>query len=125
MLIAGETGDNVLRYVSQEKCNDAPLSQTVLLWLDTGKVEFEGYTDRKDKDFVTATQAATYQAPARDTAKEFILEYLKDGAKETSDLDEAMKAMGVSIGTLKRAKADLKTDGKLEYFNEGFGPSKK
>ena len=125
VLIAGETGDNVLRYVSQEKCNDAPLSQTVLFRLDTGKVEFEGYTDRKDKDFVTATQAATYQAPARDTAKEFILDYLKDGAKETSDLDEAMKAMGVSIGTLKRAKADLKTDGKLMYFSEGFGPSKK
>ena len=125
VLIAGETGDNVLRYVSQEKCNDAPLSQTVLFRLDTGKVEFEGYTDRKDKDFVTATQAATYQAPARDTAKEFILDYLKDGAKETSDLDEAMKAMGVSIGTLKRAKADLKTDGKLKYFSEGFGPSKK
>lgn len=74
---------------------------------------------------MTATQAATYQAPARDTAKEFILDYLKDGAKETSDLDEAMKAMGVSIGTLKRAKADLKTDGKLMYFSEGFGPSKK
>ena len=71
------------------------------------------------------TQAAAHQAPARDTAKEFILDYLKDGAKETSDLDEAMKAMGISIGTLKRAKADLKTDGKLEYFNEGFGPSKK
>jgi len=125
VLIAGETGDNVLRYVSQEKCNDAPLSQTVLFRLDTGKVEFEGYTDRKDKDFVTATQAAAHQAPARDTAKEFILDYLKDGAKETSDLDEVMKAMGISIGTLKRAKADLKTDGKLEYFNEGFGPSKK
>ncbi len=124
VLIAGEAEGNV-RYISQEKSNYGALSQTVLFTLDTGKIEFQGYTDKRDKDFVTATQAATYQAPARDTAKEFILEYLKDGAKETSDLDKAVKAMGVSIGTLKRAKADLKTDGKLAYFSEGFGASKK
>ena len=124
VLIAGEAGDGV-RYISQEKSNYGALSQTVLFTLDTGKIEFQGYTDKRDKDFVTATQAATYQAPARDTAKEFILEYLKDGTKETSDLDKAVKAMGVSAKTLQRAKADLKTDGKLVYFSEGFGASKK
>ena len=49
----------------------------------------------------------------------------KDGAKETSDLDKAMKAMGISDKTLQRAKTDLKTDGKLKYFNRGFGQDKK
>ena len=124
VLIAGEAG-NKLRYLSQEKCNDAPLSQTVLFRLDSGKVEFDSYTDKKDKDFVMANQAATYQAPARDTAKDFILDYLKDGEKETADLDEAMKAMGISDGTLKRAKTDLKKENTITYFSRGYGPDKK
>lgn len=124
VLIAGEAG-NKLRYLSQEKCNDAPLSQTVLFRLDSGKVEFDSYTDKKDKDFVMANQAATYQAPARDTAKDFILDYLKGGEKETADLDEAMKAMGISERTLQRAKADLKKDNVITYFSRGYGPDKK
>lgn len=124
VLIAGEAGNN-LRYLSQEKCNDAPLSQTVLFRLDSGKVEFDSYTDKRDKDFVTANQASTYQAPARDTAKDFILDYLKDGEKETADLDEAMTAMGISARTLQRAKADLKKEGAIIYFNRGYGSAKK
>ena len=71
-----------------------------------------------------ANQAATYQAPARDTAKDFILDYLKDGEKETADLDEAMKAMGISDITLKRAKTDLKKENAIVYFSRGFNPKK-
>lgn len=107
VLIAGEANDG-LRYISQEKSNYGPQAQTVLFRLDSGKVEFEGYTDKKDKDYVTAATAATYQAPAREDAKAFILDYLKDGEKETADLDGMMKAQGISGRTLERAKADLK-----------------
>lgn len=120
VLIAGEVNDG-LRYISQEKSNYGPLAQTVLFRLDSGKVEFEGYTDKKDKDYVTAA-AATYQAPAREDAKAFILDYLKDGEKETADLDGMMKAMGISKGTLERAKAELKKDGQIVYFSRGFKP---
>lgn len=121
VLIAGEANDG-LRYLSQEKSNYGPLQKTVLFRLDTGKIEVEGYTDKKDKDFVTAAAAATQQAPARDTAKEFILDYLKDGEKETADLDDMMKAQGISKATLERAKADLKKEGKITYFSRGFNP---
>ena len=121
VLITGETGDG-LRYISQEKSNYGPLAQTVLFKLDSGKIEFEGYTNKKDKDFVSAVQAATYQAPAREDAKAFILDYLKDGEKETADLDGMMKAQGVSSKTLERAKADLKKEGKITYFSRGFKP---
>lgn len=124
VLIAGEANDG-LRYISQEKSNYGPLSQTVLFRLDSGMVEFEGYTDKKDKDYVTAATAATYQAPAREDAKAFILDYLKDGEKETADLDGMMKAQGVSGETLKRAKAELKKDGLITYFNRGYGKEKK
>lgn len=121
VLIAGEAGDGV-RYISQEKSNNGPLAQTVLFRLDSGKVDFEGYSDKKDKDFVATAQAVTYQAPAREDAKGFILEYLKDGEKETSDLDGMMKAQGVSKGTLERAKAALKKEGLITYFSRGFKP---
>lgn len=124
VLIAGE-GNDGLRYLSQEKSNYGPLAQTVLFKLDSGKVEFESYTDKKDKDFVAAVSAATYQAPARGDAKAFILDYLKEGEKETSDLDEMMKAQGISKGTLIRAKADLKKEGQIIYFNRGYGKEKK
>lgn len=124
VLIAGEANDG-LRYISQEKSNYGPLAQTVLFRLDSGKVEFEGYTDKKDKDYVTAATAATYQAPAREDAKTFILDYLKDGEKETADLDGMMKAQGISGRTLERAKADLKKDGKIVYKHRGFGKDKK
>lgn len=124
VLIAGEANDG-LRYISQEKSNYGPLAQTVLFRLDSGKVEFEGYTDKKDKDYVTAATAATYQAPAREDAKAFILDYLKDGEKETADLDGMMKAQGVSGKTLERAKGDLKKTGMIKYFNRGYGKEKK
>lgn len=118
VLIAGEANDG-LRYISQEKSNYGPLAQTVLFRLDSGKVEFEGYTDKKDKDYVTAATAATYQAPAREDAKAFILDYLKDGEKETADLDGMMKAQGISGKTLERAKAELKKEGKIIYVRRG------
>ena len=121
VLIAGEANDG-LRCLSQEKSNYGPLARTVLFRLDSGKVEFEGYTDKKDKDYVTAATAATYQAPAREDAKAFILDYLKDGEKETADLDGMMKAQGISKGTLERAKAELKKDGQIVYFSRGFKP---
>jgi hypothetical protein len=124
VLIAGEANDG-LRYISQEKSNYGPLAQTILFKLDSGKVEFEGRTDKKDKDFVSAASAATYQAPAREDAKAFILDYLKDGEKETSDLDEMMKAQGVSGKTLERAKAELKKDGIIKHFSRGYGKEKK
>lgn len=124
VLIAGEANDG-LRYISQEKSNYGPLAQTVLFRLDSGKVEFEGYTDKKDKDYVTAATAATYQAPAREDAKAFILDYLKDGEKETADLDGMMKAQGISKATLERAKAELKKEGMIKYFNRGYGKEKK
>lgn len=125
VMIAGEADNVGLRYISQEKNNYGPLAQTVLFRLGSGKVEFEGYTDKKDKDFVTSSAAATYQAPAREDAKAFILDYLKDGEKETADLDGMMKAQGVSGETLKRAKAELKKDGLITYFNRGYGKEKK
>ncbi|MBO5197595.1 MAG: AAA family ATPase [Lachnospiraceae bacterium] len=125
VLIAGEADNTGLRYLSHEKNNYGPLGQTVLFRLDSGKVEFEGYTTKKDRDFVMAAAEVTRQAPQRDDAKEFILDYLKDGEVETAELDDAMKAMGVSGRTLERAKGELKKEGRIRYRSEGFAKEKR
>ena len=124
VMIAGEAG-NGLRYLSQEKCNVGPLSPTILFRLDSGGIVFDSFTDKRDREFVQEGQAARYQAPAREDAKEFILDYLKDGEKETAELDGMMKAQGISGETLKRAKAELRKDGKIIYTNRGYGKEKK
>ena len=93
VLIAGETEDK-MRYLSQEKSNYGALADMVLFNLSSGKIEFSGYSDKRDKDFVSEAAASMAQAPQRADAKEFILEYLKDGEKETAELNEAMKAQG-------------------------------
>lgn len=58
-----------------------------------------------------AAQASTHQTPARNDAKAFILDYLKDGERETADLDSMMKARGFLVGhwrELKRNKEGWK-----------------
>lgn len=119
VLIAGEAEGNI-RYISQEKSNYGALSQTVLFTLDTGKIEFQGYTDKRDKDFVMSTQETVRQAPVREYAKECILEYLEDGEKEASDLDSTLKEMGCSNDAIKRAKAELRKEGKVVCVSRGF-----
>ena len=124
VMIAGEAGDG-LRYLSQEKCNVGPLSPTILYRLDGGGITFDSTTEKRDREFMLEGQAARYQAPAREDAKEFILDYLKDGEKETAELDGMMKAQGISTGTLKRAKAELRKEGQIVYINRGQGKDKK
>lgn len=125
VLIAGDAGDG-MRYVSHEKCNYAPQADTVLFRLDTGKIEFGGYTIKKDKDFVSAAAQATYQTPQKDTAKSLLLECLEDGKeKEVAELDDLMKAMGISRNTLSRAKTELRQEGKIKTWSIGYGKEKK
>ncbi len=60
-----------------------------------------------------------------DLAVNFILDFLKDGEKEVSELDEMAKVMNISKNSLKNAKADLKHDGKIKTWSIGYGESKK
>ena len=48
-----------------------------------------------------------------------------NAAEETAELDGMMKAQGISGETLKRAKAELRKDGKIIYTNRGYGKDKK
>lgn len=115
VIMAGETNEQGIRYLSHEKSNYGLTGSTILYGIDNEVVSFKGYTEKKDKDFVTEVDYTTRQAPQREEAKAFILDFLKDGEKEVAELDEMAAAMSISSATLKRAKADLKKDGKLKY----------
>ena len=60
----------------------------------------------------------------KEEAKEFILDFLKNGQKEVSEMDETAKAMGIKEKTLRRAKEDLKKDERIKIFSQGFRPKK-
>ena len=124
VIMAGETNEQGIRYLSHEKSNYGLTGSTILYTIDDEVVNFKGYTFKKDKDFVTEDDYTTRQAPQREEAKEFILDFLKDGEKEVSELDAMAKAQSISANSLKNAKADLKKEGQVKYRSEGYGPSK-
>lgn len=121
VIMAGETSEDGIRYLSHEKSNYGQTGGTVLYAIVDEVIEFKGYTTKKDKDFVTETDFVSRQKPQREEAKEFILEFLKDGEKEVSELDDMAKAMSISANSIKNAKAELKRDGKIKYRTVSLG----
>lgn len=88
-------------------------------------VQFKSYTEKKDKDFVTEIDYNNRQAPLKEEAKEFIIDFLQDGEKEVSELDETAAATSISKNALKNAKADLKKAEKIKIWSIGYEKDKK
>ena len=88
-------------------------------------VQFKSYTEKKDKDFVTEIDYNNRQAPLKEEAKEFIIDFLQDGEKEVSELDETAAATSISKNALKNDKADLKKAGKIKIWSIGYEKDKK
>lgn len=125
VIMAGETNEKGIRYLSHEKSNYGPTGESILYSIEDEVINFKSYTWKKDKDFVTEVDYTTRQAPQKEEAKQFILDFLKDGEKEVSELDEMAAAMSISKATMTRAKADMKKEGKLKYRSCGYGQNKK
>lgn len=125
VIMAGETNEKGIRYLSHEKSNYGPTASSILYAIDEEVIRYKGRTDRKDKDFVTAVDYSTRQAPQREEAENFILEFLQDGEKEVSELDDMAAAMSIGKGTLKRAKTQLRQDRKIKTWSSGYGQNKK
>jgi len=113
VLMAGETNESGVRYLSHEKSNYGMTSDTVLYTIEDEIVKFVDYTTKKDKDFVTEVDYNTKQRPQKDEAKEFILDFLKDGEKEVEEINSTAKVMSISTNSIKNAKAELKREGKI------------
>ena len=125
VIMAGETNEPGIRYLAHEKSNYGRTGSTILYAIEDEVIQFKGYTQKKDKDFVAEADYTTRLAPQRDEAKEFILDFLKDGEKEVAELDEMAAAMSISKNAMKNAKADLKKDGRTKTWSVGYGSNKK
>ncbi len=119
--MVGETGEPGIRYISQEKSNYGLLKPTVLFSIEDEVVKYRGMSDKKDRDFITDANYNTRQAPAKEAAKEFILDFLKDGEKEVTELDEMAGVESISKNALKDAKAELRREGKIKTWSLGNG----
>ena len=122
VLIVGDTGEGNMKYMSHEKSNYGGLQKTILYTLDGEQVVYQGRSDLKDADYIRKDRLPR-SAPARAEAKEIIIETLKEnnGQMKASDLDSVLIGQGVSVGTLKRAKSELKRSKTIRYWKDGFG----
>ena len=125
VLIAGHTGEGNIRYLSHEKSNYAEQEPTILFNIENGKTVYQGTTTKRDKEFVLENVQVSRSAPAKAECKEIILNLLGDAKDHlTKEVDDAVKAAGISTGTLKRCKAELKENGVIRYRCEGYGQAK-
>lgn len=125
VLIAGETGEDNIRYISHEKCNYGPTGETVLFSLGRdGLIKFGGYSSKKDRDYVSSLWIGK-KAGKKEDAKEFILEHLESGKKEVHALTALARAAGHSATAIKRTKQELKEEEKIKIFSTGFGKEKR
>lgn len=124
VIMAGVTKMDGVRYLAHEKSNYGSTASTVLFSIEDEAIRWIGYSNKKDRDYVTEADFNTRQKPQREEAEEFILDFLSDGEKEVSELDDMAKAMSISANALKNAKAELKKSGKIRTWSIGFNPKK-
>lgn len=124
VMIAGYTQERNIRYLSHEKSNYGILGETALFTINEGIAELKDFTEKQDADFVRERDFSAYQAPQRQDAESFIINFLKGGKKPTAELDEVAKAAGISKNTLGRAKTKLRERQILGIKSEGYGQNK-
>lgn len=115
-----------LRYISHEKSNWGKLQDTVLYTLNAGVPTFWSRSNKKDRDFIIEDSQQNRGTPAKEEAKDFILDTLGDhGQMEVAELDELAKVEGISKNALKEAKADLRKENVVHTWSVGYGKTKK
>lgn len=124
VFIVGNTGTDNLRYMSHEKMNNAPTQLTTLFKIQDGAPVFDSTTTKTDCDFMRTKGYQKKEGAAKEEAEQLILDYLKDGEKESEDLTAYMKEF-TSEKTISRAKAFLRRSGQISYKTTGFGGEKK
>lgn len=96
--------------LAHTKSNAESLAETILYTLDydDGLVKFAGYSELTDNEIIAPKEPKKKLSPATDEAKDFLLDFLKDGYAISKDVSEASKSAGISGTTLQRAKEVLK-----------------
>ena len=123
-LMAGRTKDENICYISHEKSNYQKLQKTILFSLTDDGIEYRGTSNRKDRDYMADNISSPAPTPKLDEAREFILENGEDGM-EISELEQMAKAAGITLETIRNARAALKKDKRIKVKSTGFGKEKK
>ena len=102
------------------------MQQSVIYSLDDGVPIFKSYSNKKDKEFILEDSKLKQIIPAREEAKEFILDTLDEQKQmEISELDELALTEGFTKHSIKDAKAELRKENKIHIWSIGYGKDKK
>ena len=124
VLMMGRSNSDGKIYLSHEKSSYSRPRQTVLLHIEdveldgvrTAQAVFDGYTDKKDADFIKEPRVR--QAQTKEDTRDAILNVLADsrlGSMASSELRAAVvKEIGCSDRTYERAYADLVRSGDVK-----------
>ena len=123
VLMMGRSNSDGKIYLSHEKSSYSRPQQTVLLHIEdveldgvrTAQAVFDGYTDKKDADFIKEPRVR--QAQTKEDTRDAILNVLAEsrlGSMASSELRAAVvKEIGCSEGTYNRAYGELVKSGKV------------
>lgn len=121
VLMIGYTNEPGQRYLSHEKSNYGELQETILFQIQDERVVPDGYTWKRDREF-QEENGSQNSAPKRNDCKEWIIGTLaaNGGILKARELDDLSKMDGYSAKTIRTAKNELKSEGKIYYKAEGF-----
>lgn len=121
VIMVGRTADG-LRYAAQEKSNYGPLAETILFTINgDGLASYYGNSKKHDRDFVNERTDQKRNAPAREDAREQLLEALRNagGSMPAEALKEFANAASITASMLRRVKSDMRKEGLIDYEVEG------
>lgn len=125
VLMMGRSKNDGKLYLSHEKASYSAPQQTVLLHIEdtavhgiqTARAVFDGYTDKKDADFIAEKRFRLAQT--KDDTAAAILNTLAEcrlGSMANNDLRAAVLQEGHSQRTYERAYSELVKSGEIEKF---------
>lgn len=124
--MVGDTEQEGVKYLSHEKSNYGRTGKTMLFRNDHGMPTFDGWTDKKDRDFVSEQTRARNDLKDGMAQSECCTAILSELAEHpegvpVKDIDSVItEVMGYPFRMLKRAKKDLKDNNLIVYFKEGM-----
>lgn len=125
VLMVGDTEDEGIKYLSQEKSNYGQTRDTLLFKNENGNPTFHAWSKAKDRDFVmvqTKKRNETSTVSSSDEAKDVIMSELEDHPEGVvaNDLGDMLKAIGFKDWAVQKAKSELKKEKKLVYSRKGM-----
>jgi RecA-family ATPase len=125
VLIAGKTGEGEEHYLSHEKSNYGALQPTILFTIDRGRVRFEGFSEKRDYDFMLgrAPSGEKKAVPRYQSCAEEIVNLLTangaDKPMRVSVLDASLEQNGFSKKVIRQAKKMLRQQEQVEQWQSG------